>query len=277
MKPLLAEKLVTQLMAEWKVIDVHVHIGASLGLIESQTGVPFKGSEEDLIRIMNLNGIDKAVISPIPGYPRPKGLKNTQDMNNMVANAISRYPERFPCGLGVIEPLYGEECVEEVHRIFKDLKLKGIMLHTRYQGIELDHPIVFKIFDEAAKYKPIALVHVNGINEEPWRLARLAETFSEITFIAGHPAIDIADLAHILWLCKKFDNIYLDTCIWHVHNFPYRNAVKAIGAERIVFGDDIPYIDISYDLIHVKLAEISDEEKEKILWQNAAKLFDITL
>jgi len=275
MKPLLADKIIAQLTKDWKVIDVHIHIGASLGLIESQTGVAFKGSAEDLIKIMDLNGIDKAVISPIPGYSRPNGLKDTQKMNDMVANAVAKYPERFPCGLGVAEPLHGEACLEEVRRIFKDLKLKGIMLHTRYQGIELDHPVVFKIFEESAKYKPVALVHVDGINEEPWRLARLAESFPEITFIAGHPAIDIADLAHNLWLCKKFDNIYLDTCVWHVHNFPYRNAVKAIGAERIVFGDDIPYIDVSYDLIHVKLAEISDEEKEQILWKNAARLFKI--
>lgn len=265
-------------MKKFLVINVHAHLGKSLGLIESETGQAFEATPEYLIQLMDKNEIDKSVISPIPGYERPDGIKDTMAQNDKAAEAVNKYPDRFPCGLAVLEPLHGERSLEECDRVLGELELRGLMLHTRYQGIELDHPIVFKLFERAARYKNIvSLVHTDGINEEPWRLARLAEAFPEITFISGHPGIDIADLAHNIEVCKKHENVMLDTCIWHKHNFPYRNAVQAIGAERILFGDDAPYYDTSFDLMHLKNSEISDEAKELILGKNAVRLFDIKI
>jgi predicted TIM-barrel fold metal-dependent hydrolase len=263
-------------MKKFLVIDVHAHLGRSLSLVESETGRPMQTTAEDLIRLLDRNEIDKSVISPIPGYARPNGISDTMEQNNLVAQAIRKYPDRFPCGFGVVEPYHADRSLQEVERLAKDLKLKGLMFHTRYQGVDLDHPIIFKIFEKAWDVgMKFALVHTDGLLEEPWRLARLAERFPGITFISGHPGIDIADLAHNIYICKKHDNILLDTCIWHVHNLPFRNAVQAIGAERILFGDDAPYYETSFDLLHAKLAEISDEDKELILGKNAARLFGI--
>ena len=149
------------------------------------------------------------------------------------------------------------------------------MMCTRFQGTLLDAPMVFKIFERAAKYRIIAFVHTGGSNMEPWRLARLVEAFPEITFINAHPGLTTPDFDHNLWLASKYENIFLDSCQWPAYGFPYRKAINAIGADRILFGDDIPYIDTSFDLIHTKLAEISDEAKELILWKNAARIFNI--
>jgi predicted TIM-barrel fold metal-dependent hydrolase len=265
-------------MKKFKVIDVHAHLGKSLGLVESETGRTMETTAEDLIGLMDKNEIDKAVISPIPGYARPNGIKDTMAQNDAIAKATERYPDRFPCGLGVVEPYHAERSLQEVERIAQDLRLRGLMFHTRWQGVDLDHPIIFRIFEKARDVgMKFALVHTDGLLEEPWRLARLAEAFPTITFINGHPGIDIADLAHNIYLCKKHENILLDTCIWHVHNLPFRNAVQAIGAKRILFGDDAPYYETSFDLLHAKLAEISDEDKELILGQNASRLFNISL
>ena len=257
-------------------IDVHTHLGPSLVLARSEIERGIKGTPAEVLKTMEKNAMDMAVVMPHPGYPRPDGIKDTMRINDLVAEAVKDYPEKFPCGLGTVEPLSGDKCLEEVDRIFKSLKLKGLSLETLIQGTTTDHPMVFRILERAAKNgKIVAFVETGQTNQESWRLGRLAEAFPEMTFINAHPGITMNDLESSLWLSKKFDNIFIDTCAWITYGFPFKKAVAAIGADRIVFGDDIPYIDISHDLVRVKLAEISDHDKELILWKNAAKIFNI--
>ena len=52
-------------------------------------------------------------------------------------------------------------------------------------------------------------------------------------------------------------------------------TLEEIRQKGILFGDDIPYLNTSFDLIHTKLAEITEAEKKQILWKNAARLFKI--
>ena len=46
-----------------------------------------------------------------------------------------------------------------------------------------------------------------------------------------------------------------------------------MGADRILFGSDYTVRDIGAQLTKVFFAEISDREKQLILWQNAARIY----
>jgi predicted TIM-barrel fold metal-dependent hydrolase len=52
-----------------------------------------------------------------------------------------------------------------------------------------------------------------------------------------------------------------------------RHFVEVAGADRIVWGADAPLFSMAQQLCKVLFANISDEDKEKILYRNAAKLF----
>lgn len=267
-------------MKEEFVIDVHAHLGKSVSIRKAEVGGVVETTPEHLIRLMDLAKIDMAIISPIPGYPCPRGQKDTMEHNNLIAKTIEKYPERFPCGLGTVEPRDGEACLDEVDRIFKELGLKGLMFHHLFQGVYLDHPIMFLILKKAMKYHPVIEVHVKegSLLETPWRLARIARAFPEIKFIAAHPAIDVQDLACSLDIAQNNANVYLDTCIWHHHLSPLETAVETIGAERILFGSDLPYYEgESLDLAMVKNAKISQEAKELILSKNAIRIFNLKI
>jgi predicted TIM-barrel fold metal-dependent hydrolase len=262
------------------VIDVHAHLGKSVSIRKGEVGGVVETTPEHLIKLMSLAKIDKAIISPIPGYPRPRGQKDTMEQNDLVANAVQKYPEKFPCGLGTVEPRDGEACLDEVDRIFKDLGLKGLMFHHLFQGIYLDHPIMFAILKKASVYHPVVEVHVKegSLLESPWRVARVAKAYPGIKFIMAHPAIDVQDLACSMDVALNHKNVYLDTCIWHHHLSPLETAVETIGADRILFGSDLPYYEgESLDLAMVKNAKIPEEAKELILSKNAIRIFDLSL
>jgi hypothetical protein len=50
--------------------------------------------------------------------------------------------------------------------------------------------------------------------------------------------------------------------------------VRALGAERVLFGSDAPYRDPQDTIRSVEAARISDDAKERILYRNAIELID---
>lgn len=254
-----------------KIIDVHVHVGASSTL-------QVAGGAEDVLRIMDKNGIDISIISPIPGYEDPDGIKDSMIHNDNMAHLIKKYPDRFPRALGVVEPRHGKKALPEVDRILGDLGLHGLMFHNDFNGISVDHPSMFAIMERAAKYKDvIMMVHTaqHSSLEAPFMLGTLAEAFPDITFLDAHPMMDITHLRATIALAKKHPNIVFDTCLSHHHLFPIEKAVEGIGEDRLLFGSDNPYFDHCIDKDIIETSSVSQEIKRKIFSENAKKLFKL--
>lgn len=257
---------------EYDIVDVHAHLGTSSTL---EVG----GSEDDLLRAMENNGIAQAIISPIPGYETPDGIRDTMVQNDNIAKTIERRADRFPRGLGVVEPRHGKKALPEIDRIMGDLGLAGIMFHNDYSGVYLDHPNMYAIIERAAKYKDIIImVHTaqHSIHEAPFRLAKLAKSFPEVTFLDAHPMMDSIHIAATIELSKNHSNLLFDTCLMHHHLWPIERATREIGEDRLLFGSDIPYYTICIDKAIVEAAEISDRSKKKIFAENARRLFKLS-
>lgn len=256
---------------EKSIIDVHAHVGTSLTLSVG-------GDAKQILEIMDDNDIIQSVISPIPGYEDPDGIKDAMLQNNNIADMVKKWPDRFPRGLGVVEPRHGSRALPEVDRIFEELNLAGLMFHNDFNGVYVDHPSMHRILERAAKYKnAIVMIHTfqHSVLETPFQLLRIAERFPEITFIDGHPMMTGPHLSASIDLAQRCTNVYFDICLTHHHEWPIERAVKEIGADRLLFGSDIPYYTKCMEKVIVENALISAEDKEKILYKNAAKLFSL--
>ena len=51
--------------------------------------------------------------------------------------------------------------------------------------------------------------------------------------------------------------------------------VEGVGGDRVLFGSDMPLIDGKFGVGRIVTADISDEDKKKILGLNAMKLLNI--
>ena len=51
--------------------------------------------------------------------------------------------------------------------------------------------------------------------------------------------------------------------------------VSAFGEDKVLFGVDVPFSDMDVSIACVEAAPLSDREKEKIFWHNAAELLKI--
>lgn len=274
-----SDAIIKKLKREFFMIDVHAHVGETVGV-----GVflpeHLRVTPEDLIKNMDHNGTDMAIVSPLVGYPSPKGIKDTQRQNDRVADAVSKYLDRFPFGLGIVNPYEVDEAVEETHRIMKDLGLRGLLFHTVHQGTYLNHPLIIKILKELSNYPgAVVLAHTtSGIPAEPWRIGELAELFPKITFISAHPSLGVGQLGQHISFCRRFKNLYVDTALWVPEDETWLTA-KALGSEHIVYGGDIGGIShVSFGLLELLLSDVfTDEDLERIFSRNAAKIFNIKI
>lgn len=254
-----------------RIIDVHAHVGISSSL-------QVAGSADGVIALMDANNIEQSIVSPIPGYEDPEGMKDSERQNDNVANAVKNNPTRLPRGLGVIEPRHGLGALDEIDRVMTDLGLSGLMFHNDYNGLSVDSPAMFQIFERLAKYDgAIAQVHTaqHSVLEAPFQLGILAEAFPQITFISAHPFMTTTHLRASIDLGQRFPNMLFDTTISHHHLFAIEKAVEGIGEDRLMFGSDNPYFHRTADIDIINYAKISGEARDKIFWRNAARVFGL--
>ena len=74
---------------------------------------------------------------------------------------------------------------------------------------------------------------------------------------------------------KGLDNLYIDTsaCLPFAGLIEY--AVEKLGPDRILYGSDIPIRELGQCIGRVTGAEISDDDKSKILFHNARELLTL--
>ena len=89
-----------------KVIDVHVHVGRSAALYVG-------GSIQIVTSRMSRHGITHSVVSPIPGFEDPEGIKSVKEMNAQVADIQKNNADVFPLVFGVAEARHGAKAAAE--------------------------------------------------------------------------------------------------------------------------------------------------------------------
>ncbi|HEV8298731.1 MAG TPA: amidohydrolase family protein, partial [Acidimicrobiales bacterium] len=124
------------------VFDCHHHVGdvgAFLGDYLGDAGTrspsdPLAAEMARRIEIMDGGGVRQASVIPGHGYERPNGMADTRRINDGIAAYRDARPDRFPIAIGVAEPLYGAQTLDELDRCKRELGLAGISFHTRFQG-----------------------------------------------------------------------------------------------------------------------------------------------
>jgi len=252
------------------IIDVHVHIGKS-----------FAGeyTAEDAIKKMDGNGIDYAVISPVPAFPLPYGVRSSAEQNDIVAAALKKYPGRFLAGLGTVDPRHGDAALPEVKRIFDELNLQGLMFNNDKTGVTMDNPAMIKFLKAVPRDRnAVILMHTShfSVLEPLFMLGKLAAMFPDLTFINAASMRDTVQSNSSRDLSSRFDNVYMDTACTHYILNPIENAVREAGEDKLVFGTDYPYYEIAYDKMIVDAADISDSTRAKIYYENARRIFHLS-
>lgn len=257
---------------KYKVIDVHTHIWpqklASHAVEHVGTYYSYdmhgKGTIEDLTMSASEAGVERFVI-------HSSALKASQV--ETVNDATASHLSDTIAGFGTLHPEY-TDFEKEIKRI-KALGLRGIKLHPDFQFFNIDDRRMYDAYEIIRDEKLPILFHMGDVKYDyssAPRLCKVLQDFPGIIVIGAHLG------GHLKWneaedlLVGK--DLYMDCSSTDRKLAPEiaRRIIRNHGADRILFGTDYP-IERHKEGIEKFLAlGLTDEENEKILYDNAYNL-----
>lgn len=237
------------------VIDAHNHVGIRHGAC--QTGV-------QLIQKMNKAGVDKAVI-----FPFVEG----EFFNDIIVEYVNESPDRLIPFCSVNPWLMGD-AIKELERCLGDMKFKGIKLHPTLHGFHLsDHQLVDPIFEIAQKYNvPIISHGASDLYNAPPEFAEIARSFPKVDLIMAHCGF-FWSVDQAIQYAKNLPNLYLEAS--RVPVFELTQAVNELGAEKVIWGTDSPFVDYEWEYIKMKRVTDSKDALALIVGGNIARLLNL--
>jgi predicted TIM-barrel fold metal-dependent hydrolase len=242
------------------IIDAHAHLGSCRVFDQNVT-------EEVLVEKLESNGLDAIIVQPFPGAPDPAAV------HDRIAALGRRYPDRV-YGLASLSP-HGdpEHYRAELTRCVRELGFVGVKLHTIGHAVNpmgKDADMVARL---ARELGIAVMVHTGaGIPFSlPAMAIPLAQRYPDLPIVLAHGGYGIftAEAQMAAQLCP---NIYLEPS-WAPSSGIF-NLVNTLGAERVMFGSDVP-INQAPELAKYRLLGLSESDLETCLWRTAAQVFKL--
>ena len=247
------------------VIDFHNHVG--------RWGTLSATDFQDMyVKVMDRAGVDVASVNCI-------FYSDARYGNDIVADYVSRRPDRF-VGVAFVTPHYPEETVSELERAFGELNMRSLKVYPTYYQKPIDDPLYMPIFEWCDEREIVVMSHSSFTAPDdtlthPAKFIPLAKRFSRIRWVLAHSGNLPAGQYEAIKAAQECPNIYLETATSMADHGTVERLVAGAGEDRVLFGSDMPLMDMRNQLGRVATADISDDAKRKVLGLNAAKLLNL--
>ncbi|MCC6445539.1 MAG: amidohydrolase [Armatimonadetes bacterium] len=237
------------------VLDTHAHWGP----------LPYStltANREQTLNLLRQYRIDSAVFIST--------LEDFRQGNAALAEFLQQSPGMY--GYALLHPLYPEESVEEMKQYLGNASFVGAAIHPYNNRYRLRREDCHELLNAYRRYtKPLFVSVPDGRSVAEAEV--LAQEFNGIKFILGNMGGE--EWHDAILACTRRVNMHLElsgepTCI------KIRQAVERIGMRRLLFGSDFGPSNPALILGAMEEAGLTDEQKQAILYGNAARLFGLS-
>ncbi|MBN1675939.1 MAG: amidohydrolase family protein [Kiritimatiellae bacterium] len=207
-------------------------------------------------------GIDRAVLVCFCNAKHPQELEP-------LAGELRR-DELFR-GCVWLDPNQGDAALAALETAARDWGFKALKLMPMNQNFSCVSRVADPLLAKARELGLVVNIHTGGHQSHPLEIGELALRFPDVPLIMDHMGYRY-DVPAAIAVARRSPNVYLmPTAV--IEPGTIRQAVKAIGAERVVFGSNAPSVFPETQLLVVRQAELAPEDEAKVLGANAARLF----
>ena len=263
------------------IIDFHTHIFpdkiaektiahlSQVGGIKPATD----GTLDGLQQSMKKTGVDLSVILPV--VTKPEQFENV----NLFAKKLND-SNQCVLSFGGIHP----DCEDYKDKLdyIKELGLPGIKIHPDYQGVMIDDKRFMNIIEYADALGFIIVTHAGidiGLPEPvhcpPDKMRTVYEKIKPKKLVLAH--YGGWKQWETVYDCLAGTDMYFDTAF--TFDFIEREWFDKIlhkhGPEKILFATDSPWSDAKKGIEYINKLDISIQEKNMILHENAQKLLNL--
>ena len=300
-------------MPAFRVIDAHLHTYQSrqIGLQAKQGNdrTSYAGLVEELLPIMERAGISQAVMvnmlplaemqkAAIERLPADQSAEERQAAlkeidkrmlgrlerrNTWTCQLAAQYPQLVP--FINLDPLQDEAAVRaELADKVERQGARGIKLHPGSQWFYPNDRRLWPIY-QAARERGLPIVFHSGRFASPEQYARprhfaeVLQAFPGLTIVMAH--LGLGWIEEALELAATYPDLVFDCSAIISHAAPGAEItparltaiIRQAGVERVMFGSDFPWFDPAEALEKALELELSEEEKQLLLAENAVRIF----
>ena len=243
------------------MIDIHTFLGQSIQ--------GYSQTEDDLLRLMDASGVERAVICPV----KPQGYHLWPE-NERVAEAAQRRPDRFT-GFARIDPRQGEAAVDDLRRAVRDLGLRGLFLHPWEETFCVSEPLLMPVMEAARELEiPVMIAAAYPFVSDALQIGRLAGLYPEVPIImtnGGQINISGRGQHDARLVLEEHPNVFLHTAGVYREDF-IEEVSSEVDPGRVLFGSSSPIFDMRFEVLRVRRAHLLDDIKERLARGNAERL-----
>ncbi len=240
-----------------KAIDLHTHFNSG-SPDDSPVNDFYQCKVEDIKKEYSASNIEFGAFSSFAAVCAKNDVYGENEKAYTLANENDWFYQ-----WAVIDP-FDKRTYAQCKKMYENKKVLGFKIHPVYHGYSLAE-FGDEIFKFSAENNAFLLMHPADFELIP----SLADKYRECKVIVAH----IGSYDHIkCFESAHYDNIYTDTSGGaSINNLIIEYAVSKMGAERIFFGTDT--YSCAAQRGRIEYAQLSDEDKYKILRGNALREF----
>ena len=263
-EPVISSYDIMKDVMKYRKIDAHCHPDPDLGRqLETADSLGI-GKLQISKPVTNFSGTD------------PEGPEQVRKNNDIVINAMKKYPDRF-IGFFTLNPIYRKESLEELKRCVDH----GMAGYKGYTQVKVNDPLYYPIIEKLIDLNMIVFMHafcqlgMAGYRMKydigrwanttiPEDMVEAAKRYPEAMFHFAHIAGG-GDWEYECKLFKNYPNIYVDTGGSNNEENIIDFAIKYLGEERIFFGTDECYFQ---GVGKILASNVTEAQKKKIFFDN---------
>lgn len=264
-----------------KIVDCHCHIYPEKIAERAVNGISSfynikmnsNGTVSDMIAAEAEAGVTHCIVFSVATK-----VAQVKSINEFIMGEVNR-SVGFMTGLGTLHPLSPDIKGDIDHLM--ELGLKGVKLHPDIQGFKIDDYRCLKIYELCEKLGLPVLLHTGDYRYDfsnPNRIKPILETYTGMTVIGAHfGGWSIWEKASME--LAAYTNFYVD-CSSSFYSLTPEKSVEIIrryGADRVLFGTDYPMWKPADEVKYLESLSLTEEEKQKIYYKNAKRLFGLSI
>lgn len=263
----------------YKILDAHCHIYPSKIARKAadatgrfyDTVSLMDGTVDTLAKEGKKAGISHFIVQSVATSP-----KQVSSINRFISETVENSGGTMT-GFGTLHP--DSEDIEGDFEHLKALGLIGVKLHPDIQGFKIDDYRMLKIYELCERDNLPILMHTGDSRfdlSNPNRLAPVLDIYKNLVVIGAHFG------GYTVWdeASRKlhgYENFYVDTSssLFALSPETAKKIISAYGVEKVMFGTDYPMWNPSEEVEKFMKVPLTDSERQRIFWDNAAKLIGL--
>ncbi|AMK14828.1 amidohydrolase family protein [Methanobrevibacter olleyae] len=262
-----------------KVINSHCHIYPQKIVARAVEGIgdfynlpmSLNGTVDDLIKDGSKVGVVHYLVHSVATTH-----KQVKSINEFIGDEIKAHPDIFT-GFGTLHP--DSEDIEGDLDYLIELGLKGVKVHPDFQRFALNEERAFKMGEAISERELPIMVHCGDFRynySNPKQLKPFLDEFPDLLVIGAHFA------GWSVWeeARKKLagtPNLIVDlsSSLYALSPEAAKDLIHAYGVDKVLWATDFPMWESESEMEMFNKIDLSDEERNLILYKNASKLLGL--